>query len=405
MKTNPFNSQETAKILAKVPEAEARLKDAISPFEQCGGRKLLRCGDTYAGTWLEHLQDNVFLAEREPETAWNAVDAFLNFQREDGLLPFNLPWLPADNYFHAPVCYWHVQCVWGFARCALEIARLCHRPKSDLKRIFDAGERYDTWFRLYRNRTKSGLVEMYCEYDTGCDNSPRVTSGLIHGTCPGKDARNMPFLGCMPVLSCDMSAALYANRVALAEIAEELGDAAAAQRWKSEAASLRARIWKTFYDEKDAFFYDRDTHGPRKFRSEHITRMFLNGVVNQDEFDRIYERHFQQPGKGFSSPYPIPSMAIDDPAFVKECPRNCWGANSQGLTMERALLWMPQYHREDDLELLLERWLRAIALEHDNPFTQELNPFTGAPVGGGAGGYVPTIIVFLEGVRRLIQEK
>lgn len=51
------------------------------------GRKILTVGAYYPGIWLEHNQDNEFFVEYDPETAWNSQTLFLDFQREDGLIP------------------------------------------------------------------------------------------------------------------------------------------------------------------------------------------------------------------------------------------------------------------------------------------------------------------------------
>ena len=44
---------------------------------------VLLVGATYPGTWLEHNQDNIFLAEFSPEEAWATQEIFMIKQRED----------------------------------------------------------------------------------------------------------------------------------------------------------------------------------------------------------------------------------------------------------------------------------------------------------------------------------
>ena len=290
-----------------------------------------------------------------------------------------------------------MQTVFPFVRCAMRVADICGRPKSDYRCIYDAGKRYDEWFVRNRDRAGRGLVEMYCEYDTGHDQSPRVTDGGIPHSCPGNDAVNMPDLPCMPISAVDLSATLYGNRIALAELAGRLGLDAEAAEWRKKAAEVKAAIRKWCYDPETDFYYDRARDGLRRYRTEHITRLFLNHVVDQQEFDRIYSRYFESPEE-FDTPFPYPAISISDPSFVKECYQNCWGANCQANTALRALFWLPEYGRLDERDALLGEWA-SMLIETNGDFTQEVNPFTRKPLPSG-GNYTPTLLLCVEAARR-----
>ena len=396
----PFSADAVSRINARVPQVRQALLDNLSIFPQYPEVPLLKAGDQYEGIRLEHNQDNYFLAEYAPESAWGSQEAFMRFQRADGLLPFALPRLyqqKGDYFYGYPCCYWHVQTIWPFARCAMEIARRTGRPEADFDRIYRCAAAYDNWFVRHRCEAESGLPAMFCEYDTGHDNAPRVTDGGIPHSCPDLDANNRPDLPIMPILSVDLSAALYGGRTALAELAEQLGKSAEAAEWRAKAGATRLAIRHFLYDEADEFYYDRSPAGLRKYRTEHVTRLFLNQVLTQEEFDRVYERYFCTPGREFLPPYPLPSSSIDDPSF-RHGVRNCWGGNTQALTSLRALFWMKYYHREADREALLLRWMKAFEEHPESTFQQELDPFTGAPIGDGVN-YTPTVLLFLEAAR------
>lgn len=389
-----FSHKERQLVAEKARQAKQALSLNVRKFEHFPV-PLLIAGDNYPGIWLEHNQDNIYLAEYLPEAAWASQQVFMDYQREDGLLPFMFLLQP-DAAEKSPACYWHLQSVYPFAACALKIALRLGKDDETLAQIYAAGAKYDSWLVKNRNKSGTGLVEMYCEWDTGHDNAPRAIDGGIPHTCPGKDAKNMPDLPMMPILSADLSAMLHGGRLALAELARRLGKGAEEARWLERAAELRGRIRELLYDEEDDFYYDRGKLGFRKYRTEHITRLFLNQVLEQEEFDRVFDRYFTS-DQEFWPAYPIPAVSVSDEHFVKACPRNCWGANAQALTALRALMWLESYGRTKERMDLMERWLRAY-LRHDNPFAQELNPFTGAPVGPGRG-YTPAAIMFLQSAR------
>ncbi len=390
-----FTEQEKARLRAGADRVKTALLGNVRKLEQYPV-PLLLVGDKYPGIWLEHNQDNLFMVEHAPESAWASQAVFMEFQREDGLLPFVLP--SERGFFTDDAHFWQVQSVYPFARCALEIAQATGQGEAELHRVYRAAARFDDWLCRYRDRSGTGLVEMYCEYDTGHDRDPRVTDGGIPGSCPGNDAVNMPDLPIMPVLSVDLSAMAYGARIALAEMAGLLGKLAESARWRERAATLKIKMKELLYDPADDFYYDRDRNGLRKYRTEHITRMFLNRVIDQEEFDRIYRRYFENPAE-FLTPYPFPSMSIADPRFDRSCPRNSWGCNTQSLTSLRALLWLRYYGREDERTALLFRYLRSF-LTYETQFQQELNPFDGSPVGSGRN-YTPTLILYLEGIKLL----
>lgn len=357
-----------------------------------GGSSVLLAGAVYNGIWIEHNQDCFFACDILPECAWNSQMIFMQQQHPSGLIPYAFRFNP----FKA--CFAQLQMVWPFARCAMEIARKLNRPEADFARIYDTGLRFDRWLKQYRSRNGLGLVDMYCAFDTGHDNSRRVTDGGIPNPCPDQWAGNMPEIPCMPIAAADLSATRFGALEALAELAEMLDKMPEARALKLEAEELKAAIYRHLFDREDEFFYDLSGGTFRKYRTEHITRLFLNRVVDQELFDRIYTRYFENENE-FAAPYPFPSVSVSDPSFNREHPHNCWGGNTQMLTLLRLLLWMDHYRRSDELNEIMRRYLKAV-LEFDNPFTQEVHPFTGAPVGNN-GNYTPALLFFREAFLRL----
>jgi len=187
-------------------------------------------------------------------------------------------------------------------------------------------------------------------------------------------------------------------------MARALGKNSEADRWLEDAAAIQTAILDKLYAPDDAAFYDLDAQNHFvRVRSDVISRVLGEYVVDQKLFDAIYEREIHNP-KAFGVPYPLPSIALDDPAFVRPIPRNSWGGASQALTALRAPRWMEHYGKAADLAHLMQQWVGAILRQ--SKFLQQIDPLDGTYT-ADSGDYSPAALVFLDftwrlcGVRRV----
>lgn len=343
-------------------------------------------GGAYPGIWLEcgPLEAAVY-GRFFPEVAVASHEIFFHYQREDGWLPYKV----ADR-----VGFSQIQMVVPIAATAWETAQAAGR-EDFLARAYTACSGWDAWLMANRNTRGAGLCELFCEFDTGHDNSPRVRG--LPRACPGGDARNCADVRGLPWLAPDLSATVYGGRVALAAMASALGRRAEAEAWQERAESLRAQIIRLCYDPQDEFFYDVDREGNfNRVRGDVITRVFGEHVPDQSLFEHIYQRHIKDP-QAFWTPYPLPSITANDPSFDHTLPLNSWGGASQALTALRAPRWMIHYGKDEDLRHLMTRWVQAL-LRADG-FQQQMNPWTGEF--STSPGYSPAMCVFIDFVDRL----
>ncbi|MGA2649075.1 MAG: alpha-L-rhamnosidase [Terracidiphilus sp.] len=370
-------------------------------------RPVLFEGSTYQGIWLEcgpheglvyaTLAKNVpsGLAKTSPlEAARNNHMAFFHLQRPDGQLPASVK--TTENG------YGQIQMVVPIAATALELAQLTGDEEL-LTTAYAACGRWDAWLRQYRDTRKTGLVEGFCTYDTGHDNSPRWTG--IPNRCPDADARKCPPLASLPRLCPDLSATVYGGRMALAAMAKALGKSGEAAKWESDAETLRRLIIDKLYSPEDASFYDLDAQNQFvRVRGDLISRVLGEHVLDLSHrhdkavFEAVWTRQLHN-AKAFWAPFPFPSIAMDDPAFVRPIPRNSWGGASQALTALRAPRWMAQYGKQEELDHLMEQWCEAI-MRHGE-FRQQMDPLTGEFTQPDPGGYSPAALVFLSFAKAL----
>jgi hypothetical protein len=345
-------------------------------------------GSVYRGIWLEcGPHEGLVYAAIRPDIARNNHLAFFANQREDGQLPCNIK---ADENGHG-----QIQMVVPIAATAWELSRQTNDSQL-LETAYQSCGKWDAWLRRYRDTRHTGLCEGFCTYDTGNDNSPRW-AGLLN-QCPDGDARRCPPDPSLPRLSPDLSATVYGGRVALAEMARALDKNAEADRWLADAATIRSAILDRLYDGDDAAFYDRDAQNRFvRIRGVAMTVVLGEHVAGQQLFETIYRKQIHSPD-AFWAPYPLPSIALDDPTFVRPIPRNSWGGAAQALTALRAPRWMEHYGKPADLAHLMQQWVTALLREED--FRQQMDPQTGAFT-DDPPGYSPAALVFMDFTWRL----
>ena len=354
-------------------------------------KPLFLISEAYPGIWLEHVYDSVFYAMRDKEKLYlaeNTVGLFIDNQKEDGQLPCLVLDPKRCNGWRETVGYSQIQECVSFARLCYEVY-LLNGSREFLERVYFACSRWADWLKRNRMTTKRGLIEVFVGYDTGHDNSARL-SGL---SCEGNYAidgkgQNASILPpddeVAPMVAVDMSCNYYGTLCALAKMARELSLIDDAQRYESEAMAVKRALFEVCYDGEDAFFYDVDKMGnKRKYLSCTVFHLFIEGVLDPesdaDIINEIYKRHISNPNE-FATPYPYPSMAMNDLSIKGHADRNCWGYYTQGLTALRTTLWMERYGFISELENLKAKWLDAWTSCFDRlKLGQELDPITGEP--------------------------
>ncbi len=249
----------------------------------------------------------------------------------------------------------------------------------------------------YRNTRGTGLCEGFCTYDTGHDNSPRWKG--VPNRCPDSDARKFPEGVGVPRLCPDLSATVYGGRVALAKMAHAMGRAPQQAKWEEKAEAIRKLILEKLYVAEDVAFYDLDANDKFvKVRGDLLSRVCGEHIPDKELFKQLWVRQLHKPS-AFWAPYPLPSIAMDDPAFVRPIPRNSWGGASQALTALRAPRWMEFYGKSAELAQMMQAW--SDALIKDGTFRQQLDPETGIFTDGGSKGYSPAALVLVDATWRL----
>ena len=369
----------------------------------------------YPGIWMEHLYDSVIYAKMFPERldiALNTVRMFLSYQKPDGQLPcyiWNKKFFPGKTQEEI-TGYGQIQECVSVGTLFFEVAQMSG-DKELLAECYESVKAWVKWLRNNRMTTDRGLIELFCGYDTGHDNSGRFP-GLVlkgnyfeHDGIPHNASEPFPDDPIAPVLAVDMNCNFYADNGALFRMAEALGLESEAEMHLEAAKSVKEKLFELCFDKEDGFFYDVDKNGSKiRCRSCTVFHLFLEGVLDpawdKELISEIYVKYLSNP-KEFATPYPFPSVSASDPSFRKHTDRNCWGYFSQGLIALRTTRWMERYGFTEDFESLLTKWVEAWTTHYDSiKFGQELDPFTGIP-SPSSQWYSSCMLLYVYAVRRL----
>ncbi|WP_263410011.1 MGH1-like glycoside hydrolase domain-containing protein [Terriglobus tenax] len=348
-------------------------------------------GSDYPGIWQECApQEGLLYRHFRPDAARNNHLGFFQLQKPDGQLPASIK--------VSEVGYGQIQMVVPIAATAWELSQATGDHEL-LEKAYTACGRWDQWLMKFHNSRGTGLVEGYCTYDTGHDNSYRW-----HGV-PNRrkdaDATKWPDgIPGLPRLSPDLSATAYGGRIALAAMAKALGKPQEEAHWLEQAAHIRELILTKLYSEEDACFYDLDSDNKFvRVRGDAMIRVCGEHVPDQKLFNTLWERQIHNP-KAFWAPFPLTSIAMDDPGFEKRpFPRNTWSGPPQALLALRVPRWMEHYGHTAEMSHLMDRWCDAIL--RDGTFRQQMDPANGEFTQSGNPNYSPCALVLMDFTWRL----
>jgi hypothetical protein len=236
---------------------------------------------------------------------------------------------------------------------ALQVYEKEHDPDF-LKRVYPALAKNNRWF--YRRRCAGDVNLCWWERgDSGWDNSPRWDDG--------------------PCLAVDLNAWLYLDQLCLMRMSDILGlDESAG--WHEKAERTRRVINDYLWNESDGCYYDvrlRDSK-QRRLKTPAMFLPLFARAASAEQARRV-ALLIEDP-EVFAAPYPIPSVAMNDPSFTPDAYLRgpvCISLNWI------AIVGLRNYGFDDQADRLAEKTKALIEM---NPVPYEYyNPLTGKGFG------------------------
>jgi len=306
---------------------------------------------TYPHQWL---WDSAFHA-----TVWSLFDlpracdelrSILRWQHEDGLIPHIVFWHSES----LPRRFWHhmeSMDAWSFTRREQPKTTILTQPPvlaSTVERLVKAGaedflaealpalERFYRYLATERDPDGDGLISTICQFETGLDYSPAYDRSLgvrydqplriswavrrvrMANKRVGYDLERI-FARGSHVEDVLVNAIWIDNLKALARLAERAGNSELASWAEAKAAQALQSLLEKSWDAKRGLFFNLD--GSAERRTDVKTIQCLMPLLLDDLPAEMVERllgHLTDP-KEFWSPYPVPSVSLDEPSYSDGC--------------------------------------------------------------------------------------
>ncbi len=266
-----------------------------------------------------------------------------------------------------------------------------------LKEMLPKLKRYFEWLNRNRDFDDDGLISIISPFESGMDwkASYDPVLGFSHKKANrnlfwkviGIDFRNFWYnydqqkirrKDKFRVEDAGFNTIYAQNLRAMAELCEETDDIDAA-KYHDRYNRVKDSIINLMYDEVDAAFYDVYSEKNKKLRI--LTPTIFFPVIMEGMPDeickKVMDRHFYNENE-FSTEYPIPSLAINDPAFNPEESLYLWRGPTwifNNWFMHHFL--MERGYREEARKLI-DSIRKAV---NKSGFREYYNPFTGEGYG------------------------
>jgi hypothetical protein len=248
-----------------------------------------------------YLWDSAFIAQMwkwwDPRVAHDVLDSVLRHREGDRLQHF-LSEFARSEWTQPPLL------AWSLLRLASATEPSQH--KEWIGEAYPSLRAYHAWLQANR-RLQNGLYAWAHAYESGVENAPRFGDREERRL---RDTRRMA--------APDFSAYMVLHCEALGEMARMLGKRDDAAAFASEADTIRGAANAFLWDESEGYYFDRSTVDGHFIRARTIASLLplWAGIPDERRASALVD-HILDPG-GFNTLIPLPSVAIDDPAFERD---------------------------------------------------------------------------------------
>ena len=263
-----------------------------------------------------------------------------------------------------------------------------------IERAFRALDRYDRWFREYRDADKDQLMAYVDPLESGWDDSVRWDKPIAVFKYRTKHYRKLyKNIRMAPVEAVDLNCYIYIQRKVLAELARKLGLENLAEEYTKLAEETALKIRRYMWDPETNFFYDimEENHEQIKVKTPAAFVILYAGLATKEQAEKLVE-HLLNP-REFWTTFPLPSVSADDPKYD---PKGYWRGRSW-INMIWFTYWgLKKYGFEKEARMLAEKALDIML----KTFTcnENYNSLTGEPLGAPDFGWSTLMLSIIKDI-------
>ncbi len=270
-------------------------------------------GGKYQRSWL---WDSAFLSQ-----IWLLTDASVAkeillthtlTQRKNGMIPHMVGPDYKSSITQPPLLTWAAWRIYEQTR-----------DNEFVSKIYPYLKAFNEWFRRNRDFNNDGLFSWVRPDESGWDDSPRFDGIRKSQACeyyPHPDLkpseRIHPEFGNLDMRSIqalDLNCFLVVDMSCLARMANILRLKVDEGIFKERVAGLSQRIRSNLWSNDDNFFYDLGPKGLIRVKTPAAFLTLFAEVADKDQAKALIQ-HLMNEGE-FWTPYPVPTVAINEPRF------------------------------------------------------------------------------------------
>ena len=187
---------------------------------------------------------------------------------------------------------------------------------------------------------------------------------------------------------------IYANDLQEMSLLCKAVDDPDSKIYEERAGQVIQSMLDILYDEKDAAFYDVYGRENRKIRVLTPTIFYpvIIDDIPRDISQKVMEKHFYE-SKEFRTPYPIPSVAQNEPAFNPKASLYLWRGPTWIVNNWFMHKYLVKTEHQDKANILMNSMIRLI---ENSGFREYYDPFTGEGYGAKNFTWTGLIIDMME---------
>jgi hypothetical protein len=268
-----------------------------------------------------YLWDSVFISQiwkfSSPKIGEEILLPLFKYQAENGRISHIISIFGPDELTQPPVLAWAINNL---------------QEISNLEYFYNGLKKYNRF--LYQNyRHPSGLFYWHHAYESGIDNSPRFS-----------DVQEQEVIDTKRLAAVDLNSFIALQNKSLAQIALRLNKGIESKQFEDKYKEIKDLINLKLWDQNSGYYYDLDFEKNEFVKIRTIASFFpLFAEIPNPERMKILLNHLKDENE-FNTVIPLPSVARNDPNFMKDMWRGPVWINTAYMIIKGLEIY--GYHKE-----------------------------------------------------------